>query len=820
MDISYNWLKDYVKFNLAPDELAKVLNDIGLEVEKQEETEEIPGGLEGVIVAEVLECEKHPNSDHLHITKINTGSGEPLQIVCGAPNVAAGQKVMLATLNTKLVMGGEEIKIKKSKIRGVESFGMLCAEDELGVGSDHSGIMVLPAESIIGTPAKEYFHLKSDTIYGIGLTPNRVDAASHIGVARDLSAYLKLNNIGGEMTIPSVDSFKEGDGEGVKVTVKQGEAAPRYSGVTIKNITVKESPEWLKNKLLAVGMRPINNIVDITNFILMETGNPMHAFDVAKIKGGEIVVDFCKNETKFTTLDGVDRKLSDKDLMICNAEEPMCMAGVFGGLDSGVKEGTTSVFLESAYFNPVVIRKTSKRHSLKTEASFRYERGCDPNITLYALKRAALLVLELAGGEIVGKVQDVLWKTIEKKVVELNYARMEALIGKKIGADTIKKILEYQEMEFVSSTPEGCTVKVPTYRVDVYRECDVVEDVLRIYGYNNIDLPEHLKCSVNIAPKPDPERVRQLASDYLAANGFMEMMNNSLTKASYYDNLQTYGRKNCVMIYNPLSQDLNCMRQTLLFNGLEVIAYNINRQVTELKLFEIGDVYGFNPDYVKKEEERSTLNAYSEHPKLAMFITGAGEKGWRNEIASADYFALKGYMELILKKFGVELKDLDYEGAPADLYSEGLVYKLPGGKQIAVMGSVKNSMLKNFGIKQPVYAVEISWDILLQKVRKIHVKFNELPKYPEVRRDLALLLDYDVKFADIRKSAYATEKKVLKSISLFDVYTGDKIPEGKKQYAISLVFQDADKTLTDNAVEAIVEKLLKTFKDKFGAELR
>lgn len=838
MNISYNWLKEYVKFDLTPGELGKVFNSIGLEVESQEETEEIPGGLAGVIVAEVVECASHPNSDHLHITKVNIGRGEnPLQVVCGAPNVAVGQKVMLATLGTRLFMGGEEIKIKKSKIRGVESFGMLCAEDELGVGADHNGIMILPSDSEVGTPAKDYFHLKSDTVFSVDITPNRIDAASHIGVARDLAAYLKLNNLGGETTFPSVDAFKEGSeetcancnsaagtGEGnvapIKVIVRQGDAAPRYSGVTLKNVKVKESPEWLKSKLLSIGLRPINNIVDITNFVMMETGNPMHAFDASMIKGGQIVVDFCKQGTKFTTLDGVERELSDKDLMICNAVEPMCIAGVFGGLDSGVKDETTSVFLESAYFNPTSVRKTSKRHGLKTDASFRYERGCDPAITLYALKRAALLVEELAGGEIVGKIEDVVSKPVEKKIVELNYARMEALIGKKIGADTIKKILEYQDMEFVNSTPEGCTVKVPTYRVDVYRECDVVEDVLRIYGYDNVDLPEHMVSSVNVAPKPDPERVRMLASEYLSANGFMEMMNNSLTKSDYYDSLTTYPRKNCVMIYNPLSSDLNCMRQTLILNGLEVIAYNIHRQQTELKLYELGNVYSFNPDYVKTEEEKSMLKAYIERPKLVMLITGEGQKGWRNCTVAGDYFSLKGYMELLLRKFGVELKDLNYCGAAADIFSDCLSYKVQGGKEIAIMGTVSAALLRKFGIKQKVYAAEISWDVLLKKVKNNHMSFTELPKYPEVRRDLALLLDYDVPFADIRKVAYATEKKVLKEISLFDVYTGDKIPEGKKQYAINFVLQDPDKTLTDQAVEAIMKKLLETFKKEFKAELR
>lgn len=829
MDITYSWLKEYVNFDLTPDEVGAILTDIGLEVEHQHKEEEIPGGLAGVVVAKVMECEVHPNSDHLHITKVDAGTGELLQVVCGAPNVAAGQKVMLATLNTKLNMGGEEVKIKKSKIRGVESFGMLCAEDELGIGTDHAGIMILPDDAVVGTPAKDYLHLKSETVYTIGLTPNRVDASSLIGVARDFSAYLKLNNLGGELTYPSVENFKEGKGEGVQVVVKQPEAAPRYSGVTIKGITVKESPEWLKKRLLSVGMRPINNIVDITNYILLETGNPLHAFDVDKIAGGKIVVDFCKEGTKFTTLDGVERTLSDKDLMICNEEAPMCIAGVFGGLDSGVKEETTSIFLESAYFNPVSVRKTSKRHGLKTEASFRFERGCDPNMTEYALKRAALLVLELAGGEVVGPIRESYPKPIEKKVVELNYSRMEALIGYKIGAETIKNILEYQDMEFVSSTPEGCVVKVPTYKVDVYRECDVVEDVLRIFGYNNIPLPESLKCSVNIAPKPDPEQIRKTACDYLSANGFVEMMNNSLTKSSYYEHLSTYPADHCVRIYNPLSSDLDCMRQTLLFSGLEVVAYNVNRQVSELKLYEMGNVYSFNPDFKADTEVAegekaigvSRLKAYNERPKMLMIMTGEGVKSWRNKTVSGDFFALKGYVELILAKFGLQMKDLEYEGAPSDLFSAGLSFKLRGsGKELFVIGQVSNKVLKQFDIKQKVYAAEISWDVLLGRVKKLRVGFTELPKYPEVRRDLALLLDHSVKFEDLRAAALSAEKKLITNIILFDVYTGDKIPEGKKQYAISFYLQDPDKTLTDKTVDAIMAKLLKTFKDKLGAELR
>lgn len=823
MDISYNWLKEYVKFDLNPAQVAEALTNIGLEVEHQELREEIPGGLEGVVTAHVAECVPHPDSDHLHVTKVDCGSGELLQVVCGAPNVAAGQNVLLATVGTKLVIGGQDVKIKKSKIRGVESFGMICAEDELGIGTDHSGIMVLPDDTPVGVKAKDYLHLKTDTVYTIGLTPNRIDAASFIGVARDLSAWLKLNNLGGEMTIPDVDGLviPQTDNGSIDIEVRQGEGAPRYSGLTIKNITVKESPDWMKKKLLSVGLRPINNIVDITNFILMETGNPMHAFDAGKIKGNKIVVDFFPEGTPFTTLDGVERKLSSQDLMICNTEAPMCIAGVFGGLDSGVKETTTSVFLESAYFNPVLIRKTSKRHTLKTEASFRYERGCDPNMVPYALKRAAQLVLLLAGGEIAGPVKDVISKPVEKKIVELDYNRMEQLMGCKIGAEKIHKILEYLDMEFVEESPVGCTVKVPTYRVDVYRECDVVEDVLRIYGYNNVPLPQSMKSSINVAPHPDPEKIRKSACDILTANGFMEMMNNSLTKSAYYEGLVTYPQDKLVMICNPLSSDLNCMRQTLLLNGLEVIAYNINRQENQLKLYEFGNVYSFNKDYVKPEEERSTLKAYTERPKFSIFITGDSFKSWRNQTIGGDYFSLKGYVELLLTRFGIDMKDLDYEGSPNDIFSEGLTYKLKAnGKEIVTMGAIKDRLAKKFGIKQKVYAAEISWDVLLNKIKKNTVRFTELPRFPEVKRDLALLLDEQVSFAEIRNTAYQTEKKLLKNIVLFDVYTGDKIPSGKKQYAISFYLQDPDKTLTDKAVDAIMEKLLRVFKERFGAELR
>lgn len=830
MKISYNWLKDYVKFDLNSDEVEKILTSIGLEVESVEHVEEIPGGLSGVVVGEVLECVEHPDSDHLHITKVNIGGDEPLQIVCGAPNVAAGQKVMLATLNTVLTFSdGTEVKIKKSKIRGVESYGMICAEDELGIGKNHAGIMVLNPDAIPGTPAKDYLNLKTDVVYEIGLTPNRVDAASHIGVARDLSAYLRLYNMGGEMTLPSVEKFENIDKKfpgAIEVEIKSGNAAPRYSGITIKNITVKESPEWLRTKLLSVGLRPINNIVDITNFILMEMGQPLHAFDADKIDGGKVVVDFCKEGTSFVTLDGIERKLSDKDLMICNANEPMCIAGVFGGQKSGVTEETKSVFIESAYFNPIFIRKTSKRHGLKTDASFRYERGCDPMITMYALKRAVLLIQELAGGEVYGEPYDIISEKIEKKVVDLNYARMEALIGKKVGSDTLFNILKYLDMEFVKSDSQGATVKVPTYRVDVYRECDVVEDVLRIYGYNNIELPREMRVSINSVQRPEPERVKVLVSEHLAANGFMEIMNNSLTRSDYYSKLKTYPLDKCVMILNPLSSDLNCMRQTLLLGGLEVVAYNINRQNQDMRLFEIGNVYSYNKEALEYIDNRNScskenaeLRAFSEEMKLSMFITGNGYQGWRGKMEGGNFFILKGYLETLLKKLGIDINSLEYAEAPSDIFSEGFSYMM-NGKELAIMGTISPILSRKFGIKQTVFAAEISWKQILKAVKKNTVVYKELPKYPEVRRDLALMLDESVTFSEIMKAAYSTERKLLKSVNLFDVYVGDKIGEGKKQYAISFILQDPDKTLTDKAVEVIMNKLLKTFREKFGAELR
>ena len=814
MKISYNWLKEYLECDLAPEAVAEALTSIGLEVDSLEQIEEIPGGLAGVIVAEVVECVEHPDSDHLHITKLNIGEPELLQVVCGAPNVAAGQKVLLATVGTVL---GEDFKIKKSKIRGVESFGMICAEDELGIGESHDGIMVLDPDAVVGTPAKDYLGLATDALIEIGLTANRVDAASHIGVARDLYAYLKHNGIPCSFKMPDVSAWKDGgEGEAIPVEVTAVDGSPRYTGTTIKGVKVGPSPDWMQKKLLAIGLRPINNIVDITNFVLHEIGQPLHAFDAAKITGGKVVVRRAEEGEKFVTLDGVERTLSSADLMIANTEKSMCLAGVFGGEESGVTENTTDVFLESAYFNPVSIRKSSKRHGLKTDASFRYERGADPLVVEYAAKRAALLIQELAGGQIVGKMQEAYPEKIEKKTVDLDYARIENFVGKNIGHDVIESILEALAYEFIEKDETGAKVAVPSYMIDVYRECDVVEEILRIYGYNNIELPAAMRMSVNAPQKPEPEQVRKSIADFLAANGFVETMNNSLTKSDYYSKLKTFPEEKCVRIMNPLSSDLNVMRQTLLLNGLEVIAYNINRQITNIKTFEYGSVYSFNP-----ETDGKTLESYEEHTCYALFMTGQPEKAWRVDPGKGNYFQLKGYFELLLKRFGCDIYSLETDAAPADLFSEGLSYSLPGTHQpLAVMGTVSPARLKQFGIKQPVFAAEISWPALFELVKRNKIRYKELPKFPEVRRDLALLLDESVSYADLRRSAFRAGKKLLKQVGLFDVYRGDKIAEGKKQYALSFVLQDLDKTLTDNDVERVMNKLLSTFQNEYGATLR
>ena len=815
MTVSYNWLKDYLKCNLSPEEVAAALTSIGLEVDSVETVEEIPGGLAGVVVAEVVECVEHPDSDHLHITKVNAGTGELLQVVCGAPNVAAGEKVLLATIGTVL---GEDFKIKKSKIRGVESFGMLCAEDELGIGESHDGIMILDPSAVPGTPAKEYLHLATDTIIEIGLTANRVDAASHVGVARDLYAYLRHNNIPCELTLPDVSAFTEPEGEegSFPVEVVATKDAPRYFGATLRGAKVGPSPEWLQKKLLSVGLRPIDNVVDVTNFILMELGQPLHAFDAAKISGGKVIVRNAHEGEKLVTLDGVERELNPADLVIADENGAMCLAGVFGGQNSGVSDSTVDIFLEIAYFNPVTIRKTSKRHGLKTDASFRYERGCDPLALEYAAKRTILLLQELTGARLDGKIRRVESASFEKKQVELDYDRIENFIGKKIGHDAIEEILKNLNYEFVQKNEHGATVAVPSYMIDVYRECDVVEEILRIYGYNNVELPKAMRMSVNPGEKPEPEIVRNTISDYLAANGFVETMNNSLTKGEYYSKLTTFPEERCVRVLNPLSSDLNVMRQTLILNGLEVIAYNINRQSTHLRTFEYGSVYS-----LKNITDTPALDDIDEHQCYAMFITGAPEKSWRTDAGKSSYFTLKGYVEALLKRFGADLYQMETAEAPSDIFSDGQSYLLPGShRPLAVLGVVAQPLLRRFGIRQAVFAAEINWQTLFELVKRDKISYKELPKYPEVRRDLALLVDEGVSFADLRRTACRAGKKMLKNVSLFDVYTGDKIPQGKKQYALSFVLQDLEKTLTDSDVERIMQKLLSSFQNENGAVLR
>ena len=813
MKLSYDWLKEYLKCDLTPQQVADAMTSIGIEVDGVEEQEQIPGGLAGVVVARVLTCEAHPDSDHLHITTVDAGSGEPLTVVCGAPNVAAGQKVLFAQLGT--VLPGD-FKIKKSKIRGVESFGMICAEDELGIGDSHEGIMVLPEDAVVGTPAKEYLHLGTEAVIEYEITANRIDAASHWGVARDLYAWLRLNNMPCELVMPSVDEFREGEGAGIPVEVRDSEGAPRYTGITVRGVKVAPSPEWLQKRLTSIGLRPINNVVDVSNFVLFELGQPLHTFDAGKIGGGRVVVRRAAEGELIRTLDGAERKLCSRDMVIADEKVPMCIAGVFGGEDSGVTDATVDVFVESAYFDPASIRKTSKKEVLQTDASFRFERGCDPEITVYALKRAVNLILATAGGKVEGKIVDIYPKPYERKRIELDYNRIERFAGHKLGHDTIETLLEALNYEFIEKRPGGAVVAAPSYMVDVYRECDVVEELLRVYGYDNIPLPHHMKMSVSATPKPDPEAIRNAISNFLAANGFVEIMNNSLTKADYYAGLKTFPVERLVKIVNPLSQDLGVMRQSLIPGGLEVVAYNLNRQMSSLRTFEYGSVYSRLAD-----KPGETLEGYEEHTCFTLILTGTPDKSWRQEPAKSDYFQLKGYLELLLRRYGADINQLWTEPAPADVFAEGMTYLLPGkGTRLAVMGQVNPALARKFGVKQPVYAAEIDWPALLELVRRDKIGFSELPKFPAVRRDLALLLDEKVSYADLRAAAFKQAKKLLRQVGLFDVYRGDKIPAGKKQYALSFVIQDLEKTLTDQDTERVMDRLLTTFQTEFGAQLR
>jgi len=820
MNISYNWLKDYLDFDLQPDEVAAALTSIGLETGGVEEVQTIKGGLEGLVIGEVLTCEEHPNSDHLHITTVNVGGAEPLQIVCGAPNVAAGQKVVVAVNGTKLYDGDECFTIKRSKIRGVESNGMICAEDEIGIGTDHAGIIVLPADAVVGTPAKEYYNVKSDYVLEVDITPNRVDATSHFGVARDLAAYLKQNGKPANLKRPSVDAFKIDDEvPAIEVVVENKEACLRYSGITIKNVTVKESPEWLQNRLKVIGLRPINNVVDITNYILHGVGQPLHSFDADKIKGNKVVVRSATEGAKFVTLDGVERTLTDRDLMICNVEEPMCIAGVFGGLDSGVTEQTKNVFLQSATFHPTWIRKTARRFGLNTDASFRYERGLDPNQTVEVMKRAALLIQEVAGGTITGAIQDIYPVPVAPYRVELTYDKVNTLIGKVIPVETVKSILESLEMKIVSETAEGLVIDVPVYRIDVQRDVDVIEDILRIYGYNNVEFSDNVKSNLSYQTPTDRSyKLQNLISEQLCGCGFNEILNNSLTRSAYYDNLSTYPVSHCVMLMNPLSADLNCMRQTLLFGGLESVEHNAKRKNGNIRFFEFGNCYDYNIDH-KKEDE--TLAEFSEDYRLGLWVSGSRvDNNWAHPNEKSSVYELKAYVENILVRLGVNLQKVIFGNLANDIYSAGLSITTSSGRQLGTMGIVSPKICKELDIETDVYYAELSWTLLMKEIKKSKVTFSEISKFPAVKRDLALLLEKNVQFAEIEKIATESERKLLKDVALFDVYEGKNLPAGKKSYAVSFYLQDEGKTLNDKQIDAIMKKIQTNLEQKLGAQLR
>ena len=820
MNISYNWLKEYLDFDLQPDEVAAALTSIGLETGGVEEVQTIKGGLEGLVIGEVLTCEDHPNSDHLHITTVNVGGEAPLQIVCGAPNVAAGQKVVVAVNGTKLYDGDQCFTIKKSKIRGVESNGMICAEDEIGIGTDHSGIIVLPADAVVGTLAKDYYNVKSDYVLEVDITPNRVDATSHYGVARDLAAYLKQAGKPAALRLPSVEAFKiDDETPAIKVVVENEEACLRYSGVTIKGVTVKESPEWLQNRLRVIGLRPINNVVDVTNFILHELGQPLHSFDAAKIKGNKVVVKAVEAGTKFVTLDGVERTLTDRDLMICNTEEPMCIGGVFGGLDSGVTEQTTDVFLESACFHPTWIRKTARRFGLNTDASFRFERGLDPNNTIYVLKRAALLIQELAGGKITGAIQDVYPKVVEPYRVEVSYAKINSLIGKEIPVETVKSIVDSLEMKIESETAEGLCLRVPVYRIDVQRDVDVIEDILRIYGYNNVEFNEEVKACLSYqTPTDHSYKMQNLISEQLCGCGFNEIMNNSLTRSAYYSDLTVYPEKNCVRLMNPLSADLNVMRQTLLFGGLESAEHNMKRRRGNIRFYEFGNCYQYDET---KKKEGETLAGFSEDYRLGIWLAGNRvENSWAHPNEKTTVYELKAYVENVLSRLGLNLGKLVFGVLTDDIYSAGLSITTQSGRRLGSLGIVSKKILKAMDIDVEVYFAELSWTALMKETKKNKVTYTEISKFPAVKRDLALLLDKSVAFADIEKIAGESERKLLKSVTLFDVYEGKNLPAGKKSYAVSFYLQDDNKTLNDKQIDAIMKKIQTNLEQKLGAQLR
>ena len=823
MNISYNWLKEYVDFNLQPQEVAEALTSIGLEVGGVEEVESVRGGLKGLVVGHVLTCEAHPNSDHMHICTVDLGTGEPAQIVCGAPNVAAGQKVIVATLGTVLYgPEGESFTIKRSKLRGVESLGMICAEDEIGIGQSHDGIMILPEETPVGMPAAEYFQLESDYLIEVDITPNRADACSHYGVARDLYAYLVQNGQPTALHRPSVEGFCVDNHDlDIAVEVENAEACPRYCAVSIKGCEVKESPEWLQKKLNTIGLRPINNIVDITNYIMMAYGQPLHCFDADMIKGQRIVVKTLPEGTPFVTLDGEEHKLSERDLAICNAEEPMCIAGVFGGKGSGTYEGTTNVVLESAYFHPTWIRKSARRHGLSTDASFRFERGIDPDGQIYALKQAAMLVKELAGGTISMEIKDVEAEGLAKAFpVNIRYAQVNELIGKEIPAATVKSIVSSLEMQIVKKDAEGLSLLVPAYRVDVQRPCDVIEDILRIYGYNNVEIPTSVKSSLNI--KGDVDRSNKLAnliSEQLVGAGFNEILNNSLTKEAYYEGLECCPPSSLVHLMNPLSNDLGVLRGTLLFGGLEVIAHNANRKMANLRLFEVGNCY--HMDASKESTPERPLAPYSEESHLGLWVCGNRVEGsWAHPAEETSVYELKAYVMNILQRIGLPLGGLVIGNGSSDLFGKSLQIADRNGKVFVELGLVRRALTARLGIEMPVYFADLNWTALMKKVRNASVSFREISKFPAVSRDLALLVDKSVEFAAIERVAYACEKKLLRSVVLFDVYEGKNLEAGKKSYAVNFILQDETKTMSDKQTDAIMQKIIAQLEKQIGAKLR
>ncbi|MDE5665085.1 MAG: phenylalanine--tRNA ligase subunit beta [Duncaniella sp.] len=821
MNISYNWLKKYLDFNLSPDELAAALTSIGLETGSVEEVESIRGGLRGIVIGKVLTCVEHPNSDHLHITTVDLGDGAETQIVCGAPNVAAGQTVVVATVGTTLYDGDKEFAIKKSKIRGVESFGMICAEDEIGVGTSHDGIIVITDDVKPGTPAAEFYGLTSDYVLEVDLTPNRIDAASHYGVARDLAAWMSAHTEAGNLHRPEVEAFAIDTPEGgITVDVENTDACPRYTGVTVRGVTVKESPKWLKDALSTIGLRPINNIVDITNYLLHGMGQPLHCFDVAKIAGNKIVVKNAREGEKFTTLDGVEHTLDSRDLMICNTEVPMCIAGVFGGLDSGVTEATTDVFLESAYFNPTSVRKTARRHGLNTDSSFRFERGVDPNNTLYVLKLAALMVKELAGGEICGPLCDNYPSHIEPAEVSLSFEYFDKLIGKHIPADTIVSILKSLEMELTEVTDEKADMKVPTYRVDVTRPCDVAEDVLRIYGYNNVEISSSVRSALSSQSFEDQDnKLRNLISEQLTAEGFNEILNNSLTAEAYYTDLAAYPADHCVRLLNPLSNDLNVMRQTLLFGGLESLSHNINRKMADLAMYEFGNVYFFNP--ATEATAENVLAPYREASRLAIWLTGALRPGnWARPEQPATVYDMKAVVANILNRLGINPAEIKLTASSCGLYSAALDINTRSGKNLGTLGVIAKKLASKFDIKQEVIYCELDWHALVNLSLRKKVSYSPLAKTMPVKRDLALLLDKSVTLDQVEAIVRESERRLLKNVTLFDVYEGKNLPEGKKSYAIALTLQDDEKTLQDKQIEAVMNKVIGNLTKKLGAELR